>query len=155
MRKAARNRLAALAVTAALLAAAQAPGQAAETRTRVTRTRVEVEALIKEVGSKSPEWWNSVTPRYPKTLDLNWPLKPVGEWNANRNMGQFIWDIINPNPNRWKEGVKLVHQQMIRHKDNPAKITRSMSMLGRMFHDLTRLSPNSQLKVSMPSRALR
>lgn len=134
MTRATTDSLAALAVIAALLAAAQA--QAAESRTPAARTRAEVEALIKEVGAKPPEWWNSVTPRYPKTLDLNWPLKPVGDWNANRNVGQFIWDIINPNPSRWKEGVKLVHQLMIRHKNNPTKLTRSMNTLGRMFHDL-------------------
>jgi uncharacterized protein with FMN-binding domain len=134
MTRATIDSLAVLAVTAALLAAAQ--GQAGETRTPATRTRAEVEALITEVGAKPPEWWNSVTPRYPKTLDLNWPLKPVGDWNANRNVGQFIWDIINPNPSRWKEGVKLVHQLMIRHKNNPTKLTRSMNTLGRMFHDL-------------------
>jgi uncharacterized protein with FMN-binding domain len=51
-------------------------------------------------------------------------------------MGQYIWDIINPNPGKWKEGVKLVHMLMIRHKDDPAKLTRSMNTLGRMFHDL-------------------
>jgi uncharacterized protein with FMN-binding domain len=51
-------------------------------------------------------------------------------------MGQFIWDIVNPNPGRWKEGVKLVHRLMILNKNDPAKITRSMSTLGRMFHDL-------------------
>jgi uncharacterized protein with FMN-binding domain len=136
MTRATIESLAVLAIIAGLPAAAQARGQAAETRTPATRTRAEVEALIKEVGAKPPEWWNSVTPRYPRTLDLNWPLKPVGKWDANRNMGQFIWDIINPNPNRWREGVKLVHQLMIRHKNDPAKLTRSMNTLGRMFHDL-------------------
>lgn len=135
MREATQCRFIALTVIAVLLAA-KAPGRAAEAQTPVTRTRAEVDALIKEVGSKSPEWWNSVTPRYPRTLDLNWPLKPVGKWNANRNMGQFIWDIVNPNPERWKEGVKLVHQLMIRHKNEPAKLNRTMNTLGRMFHDL-------------------
>ena len=126
----------AILAAAAILLAAQAPGRAAEIQTLATRTRAEVEALIKAEGGRSPEWWNSVTPRYPKTLDLNWPLKPVGKWNANRNVGQFIWDIIHPNPNRWKEGVKLVHQLMIRHKNDPARLSRSMNTLGRMFHDL-------------------
>lgn len=118
----------------AVLLAAKVPGRAAEAQTPVTRTRTEIEALIKEVGSK-----NSVTPRYPRTLDLNWPLKPVGKWNANRNMGQFIWDIVNPNPDRWKEGVKLVHQLMIRHKerqfyspftDTPSQIVAKQSVKG-------------------------
>ncbi|MHC4369027.1 MAG: tetratricopeptide repeat protein [Planctomycetota bacterium] len=136
MRKATQCCFATLTVTAVLLTTANAPAQAAETQARVLRTRAEVEALIKELGGSSPEWWNSVTPRYPSTLDLNWPLKAPGKWNANRNMGQYIWDIINPNPNRWREGVKLVHELMIRHKDDPAKLTRSMNTLGRMFHDL-------------------
>ena len=107
-----------------------------ETTTRVTRTRAEVEALITKVGGSSPEWWDSVEPTYPRTLDLNWPLKAPGKWNAQRNMGQYLWDVINPNPGKWKEGVKLVHQLMIRHKDDPAKLNRSMNTLGRMFHDL-------------------
>lgn len=119
-----------------LVSAAEIPALGKETTTNVSRTRAEVEALIKEVGSTSPEWWNSVEPTYPATLDLDWPLKPVGQWNARRNVGQYLWDIINPNPSKWKEGVKLVHMLMIRHKDDPAKLNRSMNTLGRMFHDL-------------------
>jgi len=136
MRRANRERLGALSAVALLIAAAAVSGRTAETEMRITRTRAEVEALIKEVGSSSPEWWNSVKPTYPPTLDLNWPVKPGGKWDARRNVGQYLWDIINPNPGKWKEGVKLVHELMIRHKDNPAKLTRSMSTLGRMFHDL-------------------
>ena len=131
MKKAAQCHFITLCVFA-LLFTTKAPCRAAEAQTPVKRTRAEVEALIKEVGGKSPEWWDSTTPRYPDTLDLNWPLKPGGKWN----MGQFIWDIINPNPSRWKEGVKLVHQLMIRYKNDPAKLNRSMNILGRMFHDL-------------------
>lgn len=125
-----------LAAAAVLGAMASVSGRAAESDTRITRTRAEVEALIKEVGGTSPEWWNSVEPSYPPTLDLSWPLKPAGQWDARRNVGQYLWDVINPNPGRWKEGVKLVHQLMIRHKDDPAKLTRAMNTLGRMFHDL-------------------
>lgn len=25
-------------------------------------------------------------------------------------MGQYIWDIIHPNPSKWKGGIKLVHR---------------------------------------------
>lgn len=111
-------------------------GQGAQGQERVTRTRAEVEALIQEVGASQPDWWDSVEPTYPSTLDLDWPLKPEGPWDARKNVGQYIWDVINPNPGRWKEGIKLVNQLMIRQKDDPAKLARSTGALGRMFHDL-------------------
>lgn len=136
MTRASWSPFAALTVVAALMLAAEVPASGQETTTGVTRTRAQVEALIKEVGSSSPEWWDSVEPTYPPTLDLNWPMKAPGKWDARRNMGQYIWDVINPNPGKWREGVKLVHQLMIRHQNDPAKLTRSMSTLGRMFHDL-------------------
>jgi uncharacterized protein with FMN-binding domain len=110
----------------------------ANDQVRVERTRAEVEAIIKQVGGKPPDWWDSVELKYPNTLDLSWPIRlPQGTpWNANRNVGQYIWDVINPNPSRWKEGIKLVNHLMILHKDDPAKVERSLDTLGRMFHDL-------------------
>ncbi|MFH1718225.1 MAG: FMN-binding protein [Planctomycetota bacterium] len=106
-------------------------GQAA-----VTHTRVEVETLVRDLGGTSPPWWDSVELTYPETLDVSWPLKADGPWNARKNIGQYIWDVINPNPGRWREGVKLVHHLMILNKDDSAKVCRSMNTLGRMFHDL-------------------
>ncbi len=103
---------------------------------QVVRTRAEVEALIQRMGATPPDWWDSVELTYPPTLDLNWPIRADGEWDASKNVGQYIWDVINPNPGRWKEGVKLVHHLMIRHKDDREKLGRSMEALGRMFHDL-------------------
>jgi len=111
-------------------------GQSPSASGRVTRTRAEIESLIERVGKTQPDWWDSVELTYPKSLDLDWPLQPVGDWNAGRNVGQYIWDIINPNPGRWKEGIKLVHHLMVRHKDDRAKLVRSMDALGRMYHDL-------------------
>jgi uncharacterized protein with FMN-binding domain len=115
-----------------------AGGAWASDQVRVKRTRAEVEALIKEKGASQPEWWDSVELKYPKTLDLRWPVRlPRGTpWNANKNVGQYLWDVINPNPSRWREGVKLVNHVMILNKDNPAKVRRSLETLGRMFHDL-------------------
>lgn len=116
-----------------------ARGVRAGDQVRVRRTRAEIEALIKQVGSGQPDWWDSVELRYPETLDLSWPLewqRRRGGWNANRNVGQYIWDVINPNPSRWREGVKLVNHLMILSKGNPAKVQRSLDTLGRMFHDL-------------------
>ncbi len=103
---------------------------------QVVRTRAEVEALIHRMGTTPPDWWDSVKLTYPPTLDLNWPMKAEGEWDARKNVGQYIWDVINPNAGRWKEGIKLVHYLMIRHKDDRDKVGRSMETLGHMFHNL-------------------
>lgn len=119
-----------------LLTAGQVFGDDSDTQTAVTRTRDEVEALIKDQGGTSPQWWDSVELTYPETLDMSWPLRAEGPWNARKNVGQYIWEVINPNPGRWREGVKLVHHLMILQKDDSAKVCRSMNTLGRMFHDL-------------------
>jgi len=118
------------------LSATVCPAQNPRADGRVVRTRAEVEALIQRMGTTPPEWWDSARLTYPPTLDLNWPLRDAGEWDAGRNVGQYIWDVINPNPGRWKEGIKLVHHLMIRHKDDPDKLGRSMETLGHMFHNL-------------------
>lgn len=102
----------------------------------ITRTRAEVESLIEKVGKTPPDWWESVPLNYPPTLDLDWPLRAEGPWDVRKNVGQYIWDVINPNPGRWKEGIKLVNHLMIRHKDDRAKLVRAMETLGRMYHDL-------------------
>lgn len=111
-------------------------GQNPPANGQAVRTRAEVEALIQRMGTTPPDWWDSVELTYPQTLDLDWPLRPGGEWNASRNVEQYIWDVVNPNPGRWKEGIRLVHHLMVRNKDDRAKLGRSTETLGRMFHDL-------------------
>jgi len=103
---------------------------------KVARTRAEVEALIQKLGTTPPDWWDSTPLTYPPTLDLSWPIRAEGPWDARKNVGQYIWDVINPNPGRWQEGIKLVNHLMIRHKDDRAKLARSTEALGRMYHTL-------------------
>ncbi len=98
------------------------------------RTRAQVEALIAEAGRTPPAWWDSVQPNYPKTLDLTW--NNTGKWENQRNMGQFIWDVIDPNPGRWREGVKLVHTTLNLCKDNPKGLEQAINSLGRMYGHL-------------------
>ena len=102
----------------------------------VTRSRAAIESLIEKVGRQAPDWWDSTPLTYPPTLDLDWPMRAEGPWNARKNVGQYIWDVINPNPGRWKEGIKLVNHLMIRHKDDPQKLVRAMETLGHMYHNL-------------------
>lgn len=102
----------------------------------VKRTEAQVRALIEKVGREPPEWFADTPLNYPKTLDLSWPEQPTGPWNNQKNVGQYIWDVINPNPNKWREGVKLLHHLLVLHKDDPAKRERNMITLGHMYHNL-------------------
>ena len=80
-----------------------------------TRTKAEVQKLIDTEGREPPEWFEATTVNTPASLDMSWPEPVPGGWNNQKNMGQYIWDIINPNPNKWREGVKLMHTLLITH----------------------------------------
>lgn len=99
----------------------------------VTRSPNEVKALIAQTGGSDPAWLAKTALNLPKTLDLSWPEPAPKPWNHDKNMGQFIWDIINPNSNRWQEGVKLMYQLMEMHKADAAKHQRATSSLASMY----------------------
>ena len=70
-------------------------------------------------------------------MELDWPLKPADEgWNNQKNVGQYKWDIINPNPGRWRSGLRLIHEVMSRHQDQPDLLRRDMQVLGEMYFEL-------------------
>jgi uncharacterized protein with FMN-binding domain len=103
----------------------------------VRRTPAEVDALIKKVGPTAPEWFAATPLTYPPTLDLSWPEPPpTKEWDQSRNMGQYIWSVINENPSRWHEGVKLLHHLLTLHKDDRVKLRRVMVALGHLYAEL-------------------
>ena len=113
------------------------PGGASSNKPVTIRTKAEVEKLINERGRTPPEWYDETPLNYPQTLDLSWPEgAPPGGWNNQKNVGQYVWDIINPNPNKWREGVRLMHHLLTIHKDDPAKRVRIMTELGRMYANL-------------------
>ncbi|MBE7495836.1 MAG: FMN-binding protein [Verrucomicrobiaceae bacterium] len=106
-----------------------------------TLTPAEVQALIAKVGPTEPDWFKSTRLNYPKTLDLSWPEKPGQGWNNQKNVGQFIWDIINPNSSRWQEGVKLLHHILDSNPDAAlkARVTKEIAnMHFRFFQDYAR-----------------
>ena len=89
---------------------------------RAEGTRTELDALIDREGKTPPPWFKETSLNYPESLDLSWPKgPPPGGWNNQKNVGQFVWDIINPNPGRWREGVRLMHHLLALHKDDPEK----------------------------------
>lgn len=102
---------------------------------RTTRSREAVEDLIKKVGRTPPKWWDSVRLNYPKTLDLSWPMPAPGGWNNKKNVGQFVWDVINPNPGRWREGIKFMNHIMKVNKNKKDVVVRAMKSMARMYHD--------------------
>jgi len=103
---------------------------------RVTRSRAEAEALIQKAGTAPPDWWDSVPLEYPKTLDLSWPEKPQGPWNASKNVGQYLWSAINENPRRWRSGVRFLHHMLTVHKDDAGKLGKVMNSLASSYFKL-------------------
>lgn len=99
-------------------------------------TRAELDALIEKLGKTPPDWFKTTPLNFPKSLDLSWPRQAPGGWDNQKNVGQYLWDVINPNPGRWKEGVKLMHHLLTLHKDDPEKRERIMLTLARMYHNL-------------------
>jgi uncharacterized protein with FMN-binding domain len=101
----------------------------------VKRTPAEINALITKAAAP-PDWLEATKLNLPASLDLSWPEKPPAPWNNQKNVGQFIWDVINPNTNRWREGVKLMHHLMDQHKGDKDVQTRAAGTLGSMYHHL-------------------
>jgi uncharacterized protein with FMN-binding domain len=97
------------------------------------RTRAELEQWIDQQGSTPPDWYDATPLKYPPSLDLNWPEPAPGPWNNQKNIGQFIWDVVNPNPSRWREGVRLLHHLLTLHQDKPPLRTRIMKGLAGMY----------------------
>ncbi|GEP41763.1 FMN-binding protein [Brevifollis gellanilyticus] len=106
-----------------------------------TRTPEEVKALIEKIGPTDPEGFKSVRTNYPKTLDLSWPEQPGQGWNNQKNVGQFVWDIINPNASRWREGLKLIHEILDSKPDDSLKLRAQKEIANmhfRFFQDYAR-----------------
>jgi uncharacterized protein with FMN-binding domain len=103
---------------------------------RVTRSRAEVEALIKQAGSTPPDWFESTPLDYPQSLDLSWPERPQGPWNPSKNVGQYLWSSINENPGRWRSGIRFLHHLLTVHKDSPEPLGRTIDSLGNSYFNL-------------------
>ncbi len=109
-------------------------GRVEEGQSSTRRTRSEVERQIRRLGATPPDWLEQTQLDYPPTLDLSWPLgAPKGGWNNQKNVGQFIWDVVNPNPGRWRSGIKLMYHLIERHSGDRAKLARDYRALGGMY----------------------
>lgn len=107
-------------------------GSGASTK-RVERTAKEVQDLIDSVGPTDPDWLGSVRLNYPRSLKMNWPDPPNKVWNNQQHPGQYVWDVINPNPNRWREGVKLMLHIIKSNRNNRGAQIKAMNQLGTLY----------------------
>jgi hypothetical protein len=67
---------------------------------RAERSQADILVEIDRQGKTPPDWFESTPLNYPKSLDLAWPIPPPKGWNSSKNIGQFLWDRINPNANK-------------------------------------------------------
>jgi len=100
------------------------------------KPETEVRALIKQVGSTPPDWFQATPLRYPKTLDLSWKETPGAPWDPSKNVGQFIWTSINENESRWKEGIRFLHHLLVLNQKDPELSRKTMNALAHMYHNL-------------------
>jgi uncharacterized protein with FMN-binding domain len=83
-----------------------------------TRTPLEVKTLIAQIGEEKPEWWDSTPLNYPDTLDLSWRQVRKG-WAPQYNLGAYMYTNIVEHPERWKEGIRLLHHALeVNRKNN-------------------------------------
>ena len=99
----------------------------------VRRGAKEIASLIERVGSTPPDWLASTPLDYPDTLDLTWPMPAPAPWNNRKNVGQHIWDRVNPNESQWRGGIKLMYHMLSLAEDDDALQERVMKSLGSMY----------------------
>jgi uncharacterized protein with FMN-binding domain len=100
------------------------------------KSKVEVLALIEQAGSSPPDWLDTAPMNHPPSLELSWPLKANGPWDESKNVGQYLWGRVAPNPSRWRSGIKLVHHCMTLHEGDRQRLQRDMEKLGEMYFTL-------------------
>lgn len=119
-------------------------GGAAGLSETTRRSPADINRLIDDAGRSPPDWFAATPVDHPPELDLSWPLQPPDKgWNNQKNVGQYIWDIINPNPGRWQSGVRLVHHLMTLHQGQSELLQRDMQTLGTMYFELLQDYPRA------------
>jgi uncharacterized protein with FMN-binding domain len=98
---------------------------------------LDVPGQILQAGRTPPDWWDSVPLNYPDTLDLAGTNRIKG-WKPDHNLGAHLWSHINPNPDRWQQGIRLLHHVVEVRKNDPERLREAMEMLARSYQELLR-----------------
>ncbi|MFK7734776.1 MAG: FMN-binding protein, partial [Pirellulaceae bacterium] len=97
------------------------------------KSEADVRAIIDGEGASEPDWLAATKFAHPKSLDLSWPLKVDGPWDESKNVGQYMWGRVNPNPSRWRSGIKLLHECVRLHSGKRELLKRDYSDLGNRY----------------------
>ena len=107
------------------------------------KSEAEVRAIIDGEGASEPDWLASTKFNHPKSLELDWPLKADGPWNESKNVGQYMWGRVNPNPSRWRSGIKLLHECIRLHSGKRELLKRDYGALGSRYFELLQDYPRA------------
>jgi uncharacterized protein with FMN-binding domain len=98
---------------------------------QLTRSKAEVEMLIKKAGATRPEWWDSVNLSPPATLPMNWATRGKG---TNANLSAYVHQKkVRGSANDWKHVVKILHKTLDVNKGKQSEELRSWSELGFFY----------------------
>lgn len=102
---------------------------------RAVRSSAEVLAQIDKAGNTAPDWCDSTPLEYPDTLNLTWDTV-TKKWDSERNLGQYLWSVVDADETKWKSGAKLLHHALEVNKANKVNLAKSMKALGHVYADL-------------------
>jgi len=95
-------------------------------------TKDQVDALIEQAGNTKPDWWDSTSLNIPPNLDLTWKSQGKGP----NDIGAYLWNVIQPNPGRWKEGIKLLQESLRVCKGDPVGLERTAGSLSGIYTEM-------------------
>jgi len=107
----------------------------AENGNVLQRTETAVRQLILESGNRMPDWFASEPLDFPDTLDLSWPDIDTPIWNYQKHIDHYLWDIIDTNASRYRQGVKFISHLLDRSDLPDTAHSKAKEELGRMFFE--------------------
>jgi len=96
------------------------------------RPEAEVEERIEQAAAL-PDWLDAVKLQHPPTLDLTWARS---NGNRDEDLAAYLSGVINPDPARWREGVKLLHQALTLNQADATGYSRTAAELARCYERL-------------------
>jgi len=118
---------------AAAVPPAAPPTPAVSTSTdKPSLTKEQVDALIEQAGNTKPDWWDSTPLNIPPTLDLTWKT----QGGSRNDIGAYLWNVVHPNPSKWKEAIKLLQESLRVCKGDPVAQEKAATSLSGIYTEM-------------------